>query len=314
MPVIGPTIDLLHEAFMIHCRFIRDLASAWGLMLLVSALQAQAPTADIQTSPSEQLIRPGDMLALAYIFEMTDPTVPYRIEAGDLIDVHLRYSPEMLSFQYAVPPDGMVSFRGTDQPINVIGQSIPELVAELKQKYAPVFSKPEMNVNVKAMRQRDQVLLRLFQSNDGQQPPYLRLPVPGDGSLNLPLLERIPASGRSASQLGREITRLYRDRLKFNSLTVSVWHDELGKREASVLGAVRSPGSVSVGGGARLWDAIARAGGFTGPPAAVRALVIDDETTPRRTTYLFSAFLETAAPAQNPLLHGGELIWVGDTQ
>ena len=288
------------------------VAAVWSM-----ALCSVFPfAASAQTTTTELTIRAGDILALAYVFDIPDPALPYLIEPGDEISLFFPYSPEVLSFEeYIVAPDGKVAFRGSDERTQVANRTPDEVIADLKKAYAPVFSDPKLNLNVKQSFAKNMVLQRLFQAEKAEhdkehRQSFMRLPVPGDLLLNLPLLTRVPAAGRSVAELGTDLTARYRA-LGFKYLTVSVWFEQLGARSVSVLGQVRTPGSVSVGEGSRLWDAVAKAGGPTFESDPVRALIIDQESTPSRRLFSLSDYLKTADPAQNPLLRGGELISVG---
>ena len=81
-----------------------------------------------------------------------------------------------------------------------------------------------------------------------------------DGAINLPLVGQIPAAGKSASQLERDIeARLNARYLK--SAQVTVFVKEYNSQRVTVEGAVRSPGVFPLRGNDTLMQVLAKSGG-----------------------------------------------------
>ena len=81
-----------------------------------------------------------------------------------------------------------------------------------------------------------------------------------DGSLSLPLIGEVAASGKTVGQLKAELERLYKPQLQDSEVTVS-----LDTRAVPVVvsGAVQKPGKVVFERPATVLEAIMEAGGFT---------------------------------------------------
>jgi polysaccharide export outer membrane protein len=81
-----------------------------------------------------------------------------------------------------------------------------------------------------------------------------------DGAINLPLVGQIPAAGRSASRLERDIeARLNARYLK--SAQVTVFVKEYNSQRVTVEGAVRTPGVYPLRGNDTLMQVLAKSGG-----------------------------------------------------
>lgn len=87
------------------------------------------------------------------------------------------------------------------------------------------------------------------------------VPVRPDGKISLPLIGELPASGKTAPDLQKEIAQ----RLKqyFSDPTVTVVVKEVNSPKVSVVGEVKNPGMYKIKDRATLLDAIALAGGLT---------------------------------------------------
>jgi polysaccharide biosynthesis/export protein len=87
------------------------------------------------------------------------------------------------------------------------------------------------------------------------------LPVRPDGKISLPLIGEIPASGKSATDLQKEIVQKLKEYIAEPAVTVVV--KEVNSPKVSVLGEVKTPGMYKIKDRATLLDAIALAGGLT---------------------------------------------------
>jgi protein involved in polysaccharide export with SLBB domain len=81
-----------------------------------------------------------------------------------------------------------------------------------------------------------------------------------DGTLSLPLIGEVPATGKTVGQLQEELARLYKPQLQDNEVLVT-----LDTRAVPVVvsGAVQRPGKIIFERPATVLEAIMEAGGFT---------------------------------------------------
>jgi polysaccharide export outer membrane protein len=87
------------------------------------------------------------------------------------------------------------------------------------------------------------------------------VPVRPDGKISLPLIGEMPASGKTATDLQKEISQKLKQYIADPTVTVVV--KEVNSPKVSVLGEVKTPGMYKIKDRATLLDAIALAGGLT---------------------------------------------------
>ena len=88
-----------------------------------------------------------------------------------------------------------------------------------------------------------------------------------DGTINLPLLDQIPAAGKSPAEVERDIqTRLNARFMKAPQVTVFV--KEYNSQRVTVEGAVKTPGVLPLRGSETLMQVIAKSGGVDRETAA----------------------------------------------
>lgn len=87
------------------------------------------------------------------------------------------------------------------------------------------------------------------------------VPVRPDGKISIPLIGEMPASGKTATELQKEISLRYAKFISEPAVTVVV--KEVNSPKVSVLGEVKNPGMYKIKDRATVLDAIAMAGGTT---------------------------------------------------
>ncbi len=131
--------------------------------------------------------------------------------------------------------------------------------------------------------------------------------VSADGTVSLPLLERLSIAGLTLDQAERLIARKYREGSIMNDPHVTVTVKELQSKPVTVMGAVRNPGVFQVSGQSRLLRLISMAGGLMDEAGAevqvLRAAGLENEKMVRIST---------------ESVRGGEVaanvpVWGGDT-
>ena len=87
------------------------------------------------------------------------------------------------------------------------------------------------------------------------------VPVRPDGKISLPLIGEMPASGKSVTELQKEIAQRLKQYVSDPTVTVVV--KEVNSPKVSVLGEVKKPGMYKIKDRSTVLDAVALAGGFT---------------------------------------------------
>jgi polysaccharide export outer membrane protein len=136
----------------------------------------------------------------------------------------------------------------------------------------------------------------------------VEMPVRRDGKISIPLLDDVPAAGRTPAQLKAEITEGLARSIKEPKVTVAVVSPE--SQSVTVLGGVEQSGSYPLRKNMGVLDAVAAAGGFT-PWANKNDVRVVRVVDGRRESYRFSyrAFL-AGDPEVDIFLEPGDVIVV----
>jgi polysaccharide biosynthesis/export protein len=98
------------------------------------------------------------------------------------------------------------------------------------------------------------------------------VPVRPDGKISIPLIGEMPASGKTAIELQKEITQRYSRLIAEPAVTVIV--KEVNSPKVSVSGEVKNPGMYKIRDRATILDVLAMAGGTTEYAKKDKILVI----------------------------------------
>lgn len=135
---------------------------------------------------------------------------------------------------------------------------------------------------------------------------YITLPpqtVSQDGTITVPYVGRVSASGRTATQIQADIERRLADRAIEPQAVISLIRSR--SSEVSVLGDVRAAAKFEINpGGERVLDVIARAGGISAPSAETSVSLQRGQST---ATVAFDRLL--SSPTENIFVYPGDLIF-----
>ena len=132
-----------------------------------------------------------------------------------------------------------------------------------------------------------------------------------EGTVDVPLIGRVVASGMNPSELGDHIT----ERLQGGFLrdpSVSVYVKEYNSRKIFVLGQVRAPGTFPYASGMNVVEAVALAGGFS-PTANPDYVVVTRQHEGREKRIPVPVGEITKGLAANLELQSGDIVYVPDT-
>ena len=128
------------------------------------------------------------------------------------------------------------------------------------------------------------------------------------GSINLPLVGEIPAAGKTAQQLERELTsKLGAKYLQNPQVTVLV--KEYNSQRVTVSGAVGHPGVFPVQGKTSLLQIVATAGGLQ--DSSDSTVLVLRETDGKRSAAKFDLSAIQMGNAQDPTIQSGDTIIAG---
>ena len=128
------------------------------------------------------------------------------------------------------------------------------------------------------------------------------------GTMNLPLVGEIPAAGRTAQQLERELTsKLGAQYLQNPQVTVLV--KEYNSQRVTIEGAVKKPGVYPLRSASSLLQLIALAEGFD--PSSDSTVLVLRNTGGRRSAAKFDVSAIQTGSAQDPAIESGDVIVAG---
>lgn len=206
----------------------------------------------------EYRVRVDDELEFVYVYARDISSRPYQLQVGDtiriesLIDVNINR-------ELVVQPDGSVYLLLLG-PVNVAGKTIPDLTAELKDRYKKYYKVTDVNLtpiktNTKAEDIRAAVDSRFFSGGQGR-----RVKVNPEGSVSLPEVGQIYVQGLTLDEIRREVNERYGAVVTGFSITPNL--ALRAPHFVYVVGEVKNPGRFTMDAPTTVMQSIALAGGW----------------------------------------------------
>lgn len=214
-------------------------------------------------------LAPNDVLGLTF-FTSATPVSVYNLQIGDTLLVEF-HQQEFLNRNLVVPPDGYISMPYL-KPVKVAGRSADQVSRKLTDLYKEksIFNDVKITVSLIAFNSRLKELQNAnFNSLAGQTKDVI---ISHDGYVTLPLVrDRIMAAGLDMEGLLSRVRKAYRSALPGADVNLEL--RGVGSNYIYVLGEVKGPGMVEIGGPMGVAQAVAAAGGFT-PGADLKSVVV----------------------------------------
>ncbi len=208
----------------------------------------------------EYRLRVNDQLEFVYLLDRTISGEEYRISAGDIIQISSASDPDLNQTGLTILSDGTISLRLVGR-VRAAGLTIDMLQKSLNEKYVVKGVKiPEVVVQV---TQSDTPLRDLRDSVDaraGSGGQSRIATISPDGTVQLPLIQSVPAVGLTLDELAREVNARYR--LHVRGMEITPILSVRAPRFVYVLGEVNQPGQVTMSGPTTVMQAISQAGGW----------------------------------------------------
>ena len=135
--------------------------------------------------------------------------------------------------------------------------------------------------------------------------------VADNGTINLPLVGAIKATGRTAREIEGELTKKYGDKYLQNP-QITVYVKEFNSQRVTIDGAVRKPGMYPLRGGTTLLRAVALAEGID-TRTADDSIVVFRQKNGKRTAARFDIAAIRSGAAEDPTLQSGDIVVVGSS-
>jgi polysaccharide export outer membrane protein len=155
---------------------------------------------------------------------------------------------------------------------------------------------------------RDLLQITVYQQPDLTQ----EVRVDDGGTVNLPLVGRIPAAGLTVEDFGKDLTARYREYLLNPEVTVFVKEYNKREIEVSILGEVSRPGFYRIPENSTLLDVLAQVGGLK-PESGDRLVVLRPKKGGEAEAFLVNAqelYTPAGVKTQNLELLDGDTVQV----
>lgn len=179
----------------------------------------------------------------------------YSVQVGDSVAVDF---PDELGFDFTahVTPDGWISLPEAGE-LAVAGRELPEINRLVRERYQQVLRDPRVSVRLDEWTSEEDAFARDVESLALGRAK--RVPVQRDGKVTLPLIDPVPAAGRTVADLRKDVDRAYAEQGLEVSSSILI-ADSAGDR-IFVFGEVRDPGLFVTERPETALMAVARAGG-----------------------------------------------------
>jgi len=290
---------------------LRGLAAAPALGCSSGVSERIADVPEWQpTAVEEPLYRtaPGDQLVVEYARAQPEGAYSsgYLIHAGDELSVVFESRPE-LSRDVLVRPDGKFSYFRVGE-IEARGKSTAEMTEILTERFKGIVTNPSITVFVNRLEvAQDQFFETLLAGPGGSsREATLR----SDGALSLPLVGAVPLVNLTVGDAEQRLGELYRERGIWTQVSLNV--RAFGNHRYVVLGEVKNPGTFALASGVTAAEALASVGGELTSADLEQVVWITHGPGGERqvATLDLEGFLAGDAPAQNPVLRPGDVLYV----
>lgn len=154
----------------------------------------------------------------------------------------------------------------------------------------------------------DEIKIQVWRNDDLNR----TVQIDPSGNISLPLAGKIHAAGLSIPQLSEEITVRLSKYIVNPQIDISI--SDLHSQKVHILGEVNNPGTFPLNQSMLIYEAIARAGGFTSDANEDNVLLVKTDDGIARVTALdISGFYEEGQITQNIYLKNGDIIYVPST-
>jgi polysaccharide export outer membrane protein len=132
--------------------------------------------------------------------------------------------------------------------------------------------------------------------------------VNADGTINLPLLERVMLQGLTLTEAEEVLEKRYRDAGILNDPHITLTVKELQSKPVTVMGAVRTTGVFQMSGQSRLLRVISMAGGLTDDAGEYIQVLRADGKTGESVLRISTAQVRAGDPETNVPVWGGDTV------
>ncbi len=199
--------------------------------------------------PDNYLLGEGDKVRLS----LSNEVVPvdevckdvYQLEVGDILEINF-FNHWEFNVTRTVRPDGFITIPYCGD-IKARGMTNEQLAADIAKCYSSILQSPKVTVNLYLLNSQR------FKDLEGE---YV---VQNNGSIQLPKIGRVKASGETLEQLSHEVEK-YLSRIYFDRLDVQATLTHCANNRFYIAGEVNKPGIYNIESRLSVLQAIVKAG------------------------------------------------------
>jgi polysaccharide export outer membrane protein len=141
------------------------------------------------------------------------------------------------------------------------------------------------------------------------------VPVRQDGKVSTPLVEDMPAAGKTASQLARDVERVLAEYVRSPKVNIFVLHAVSALSQVQVTGQVKAPQALPFHEGMTVLDAVLAVGGLTEFAAGNRAKVVRTVDGKQQEIKIhLDKLLNSGDMSQNVSLRAGDVVLIPESR
>jgi polysaccharide export outer membrane protein len=206
----------------------------------------------------EYRLRTDDELDFIYVLTREDLARPYQMEVGDTLRIESIIDPT-LNREVIVQPDGTIDVMLLGE-IRVARRTVAEIRQNLNEQYKKYYKVTDINVTRVKTQTRLDDLRAAVDARFGAGGQGKRVRVTPEGTISLPVIGVVPATGLTLEEMKREVDERYREYV--DGIVVTPILGIRAPRYIFVVGEVRNPGRFELTGPTTAMQSIALAGGW----------------------------------------------------
>jgi len=264
----------------------------------------------VQRGTRSWRLQPGDTLDVNYFVNSRVAVRDYRLGIGDQIDVVVQDLPQF-SRSHTVRPDGRITLVGRGE-IDAANLRPTDLGRRIADRYRDEVMNPQVSVHVMRVTDDAERFTAMLSGPGGQRSQTVT--VAPDGSVGLPMVRSIPASGLTVDELTTRVAAAYRQRLPGVQPTLRL--SGSAGQVVFVFGEILRPGPQPAAPARTILQLVAAAGGPNEFAAMdqVRLLYWDPTGQPRIRVANLNNVLERLEIDEDMVVPPGAILYVPPTQ
>jgi polysaccharide export outer membrane protein len=232
--------------------------NAWGPIPWQAFAQGEYAGPAREPHVHEYRLRTDDEIDFIYVLTREDLARPYQLEVGDSLRIESVLDPA-LNRELVVQADGTIDLMLLGE-VRVARRTVADIRKDLNEQYKKYYKVTDINVTRLKTQTRLEDLRAAVDARFGNGGQGKRVRVTPEGTISLPVIGVVPATGLTLEEIKQEVDERYREYV--DGIEVTPILSLRAPRYIFVLGEVRNPGRFDLTGPTTAIQSIALAGGW----------------------------------------------------